>query len=96
MDFTEFPNTSPSGKWVDSDNPFPQTLLNIGKKTSHLERRSEHASSEKLATVESRRFLETTPPPIAPINSEVRTVKFFDRPLAFSELLPTSSHKGSS
>jgi hypothetical protein len=34
--------------------------------------------------------------PLAPINSEVHTVKFFHRFLAFSELLPTSSHKGSS
>jgi hypothetical protein len=28
----EFPNTSPSGKRVDSDDPFPRKLLNFGEK----------------------------------------------------------------
>jgi hypothetical protein len=28
----EFPNTSPSGKRVESDDPFPRKLLNSGKK----------------------------------------------------------------
>jgi hypothetical protein len=67
-DFTKFPNTSPSGKRVDSDDPFPRQLLNLDKKTSPSERRSGHASLGKLATVESTRFLETTP--LTPINSE--------------------------
>jgi hypothetical protein len=31
-DFTEFPNNSPSGKRVDSDDPFPRKPLNLGKK----------------------------------------------------------------
>jgi hypothetical protein len=30
--FTKFPNTSPSGKRVDSDDPFPRKPLNLGKK----------------------------------------------------------------
>jgi hypothetical protein len=30
--FTMSPNTSPSGKQVDSDDPFPQKLSNFGKK----------------------------------------------------------------
>jgi hypothetical protein len=29
--FTEFPNISPSGKWVDSDDPFPRKPTNSGK-----------------------------------------------------------------
>jgi hypothetical protein len=29
--FPEFPNTSPSGKWVDSDDPIPQTFLKLVK-----------------------------------------------------------------
>jgi hypothetical protein len=29
--FTEFPNTSPSGKRVDSDDPFPRKPTNSGK-----------------------------------------------------------------
>jgi hypothetical protein len=31
-DFPEFPNTSPSGKRVDSDDPIPRTFQNFGKK----------------------------------------------------------------
>jgi hypothetical protein len=30
--FPEFPNTSPSGKQVDSDDPIPRKLLNFSKK----------------------------------------------------------------
>jgi hypothetical protein len=30
--FTKFPNTSPSGKRVDSDDPFPRKPFNLGKK----------------------------------------------------------------
>jgi hypothetical protein len=31
-DFSEFPNTSPSGKRVDSDDPIPRKSLNFSKK----------------------------------------------------------------
>jgi hypothetical protein len=67
--FPEFPNTSPSGKRVDSDDPISRKSQNFSKKTSPSERRSRHASSVNLATVESRRLLETAP--LAPINREL-------------------------
>jgi hypothetical protein len=68
--FPDFPNTSPSGKRVDSDNPIPRKSKNFSKKTSPSERRSGHVSSRNLATIDSRRVLETAPPP-APINREL-------------------------
>jgi hypothetical protein len=34
--FAQFPNTSPSGKRVDSDDPIPRKLLNFGKKNVTL------------------------------------------------------------
>jgi hypothetical protein len=58
--FIQFPNTSPSGKRVDSDDPFPRIILRIPVKTSPSERRSVHAPL-KRTTVILRQFLETTP-----------------------------------
>jgi hypothetical protein len=43
--FAQFPNTSPSGKRVDSDGPIPRIDLEFWWKTSPSERRSGHASS---------------------------------------------------
>jgi hypothetical protein len=59
--FPEFPNTSPSGKRVDSDDPIPRKPSNLSKKTSPSERWSGHASSGNLATIELRQVLETAP-----------------------------------
>jgi hypothetical protein len=51
---------------------------------SPSERRSGHASSADLATVESRRLLETSP---TPINRELSLWKFLTTSSFFSELL---------
>jgi hypothetical protein len=61
--FTEFPNTSPSGKRVDSDDPIPRILHKFSKKTSPSERRRGHASPRKPRTVKSRRVSRNYPSP---------------------------------
>jgi hypothetical protein len=62
--FPEFPNTSPSGKRVDFDDPIRPKTLKFSKKTSPSKRQSGHASSGNLATVGSRRVLEMPPLPL--------------------------------
>jgi hypothetical protein len=62
--FTQFPITSPSGKRVDSDDPFPWKNSWIVVKKSPSERRSIHVSLSGVATVVSRHLLETTPYPL--------------------------------
>jgi hypothetical protein len=92
--FIELPNTSPSGKWVDSDDPFPRKLSNFGKKC-HPRNVGVHMCPPENSQRSNRGdFLKL--PPLALINRGVHTVKFFYRALDFSELSPTFLHRGSS
>jgi hypothetical protein len=90
----EFPNTSPSGKWVDSDNLFPRKLLNSGEKRHPRTVGVDTRPPENSQRSNRGDFLKL--PPLAPINRELFTVKIFTAPLIFSELLLAASQKGSS
>jgi hypothetical protein len=58
--FVQFPNTSPSGKRVDSDYSLARKIPNSGKK-----RHPRNVGVDTcLATVILRQFLETTPLPL--------------------------------
>jgi hypothetical protein len=57
----EFPNTSPSRKRVDSDDPIPRTFRKFSKKTSPSEHRRGHASPGNPRTVRSRRVSRNYP-----------------------------------
>jgi hypothetical protein len=61
--FPEFPNTSPSGKRVDSDDRIPRIFRKFSKKTSPSERRREHASPGNPKTVKSRQVSRNYPSP---------------------------------
>jgi hypothetical protein len=60
--FPKFPNTSPRGSGLTPTIRFHENHRISEKKMSPSQRRSGHASSVNLATVESRRVLETAPP----------------------------------
>jgi hypothetical protein len=92
--FIELPNTSPSGKWVDSDDPFPRKLSNFGKKCHPRNVGVDTCPPENSQRSNRGDFLKL--PPLALINRGVHTVKFFYRALAFSELSPTFLRRGSS
>jgi hypothetical protein len=64
--FDQFPNTSPSGKRVDSDDPIPRIKPRISVKNVTLGTSEWTRVPWKLATVVSRRFLRATP--FLPIN----------------------------
>jgi hypothetical protein len=75
--FPEFPNTSPSGKRVDSDNLIPQKLLNSGKNVTlgtsewtHVFRKTRNGRIEET----SWNY------PLAPINRELSPKKFSPLP----------------
>jgi hypothetical protein len=61
--FPEFPNTGPSGKRVDSDDPIPRIFQKFSKKTSPSERRRGHASPRNPRTVWSRQVSWNYPSP---------------------------------
>jgi hypothetical protein len=59
--FPEFPNTSPSGKRVDSGDPIPQIFRKFSKKTSPSKRWRGHASPGNPKTVKSRQVSRNYP-----------------------------------
>jgi hypothetical protein len=73
--FTQFPNTSPSGERVDSDDSFPQKTFRISVKMSPLERQSVHASPWN-AQRSSRDTFWKLPLPPSPLYKEARRGKF--------------------
>jgi hypothetical protein len=73
--FPEFPNTSPSGKRVDSDDPIPRTFRKFSKK-----RHPRNVGGDTRRPGSQRRLnrgalRETTPP--GPINSGLALLKIF-------------------
>jgi hypothetical protein len=83
--FPEFPNTSPSGKRVDSDDLFPRKLLNSGKKRHPRNVRVDTRPPENSQRSNRGEFLKL--PPLAPINRELSLWTFFTASPFFSELL---------
>jgi hypothetical protein len=67
--FLNSPTLAPRGSGLTPTIRFYENLWILVKKTSPLECRSGHASSGNLATVESRRVLETAT--LSPINREL-------------------------
>jgi hypothetical protein len=64
--FAQFPNTSPSGKRVDSDNPIPRIKSQILVKNVTLEMSEWRRVPPKNHNGHIKVFLETTP--LTPIN----------------------------
>jgi hypothetical protein len=87
--FTQFPNTSPSGKRVDSDDPFPRIVLRSPVKTLPSERRSVHGSPPKTRNG----HLETVSWNYPPLPLKPDVVTLFHCFTAFLELLKHSQRK---
>jgi hypothetical protein len=64
--FSEFPNTSPSGKRVDSDDPIPQTFRKFSKKRHPRNVGGDTRRPETLQRSDRGRVCGTTP--LVPIN----------------------------
>jgi hypothetical protein len=67
--FTKFPNTSPSRKRVDSDDPYPWKPLNFGKKRHPRNVGVDMRPPEISQRSNRGSFLEL--PPLAPINRQL-------------------------
>jgi hypothetical protein len=73
--FPEFPNTSPSGKRVDSDDPIPWVFRKFSKKRHPRNVRGDTRRPETLERLDRGRFRGTTPP--HPYKKEAPAVKKF-------------------
>jgi hypothetical protein len=62
MGFPEFPNTSPSGKRVDSDDPIPRLFRKFSKKRHPRNVGGDTRRTETLKRLSRGRFRGTTPP----------------------------------
>jgi hypothetical protein len=83
--FPEFPNTSPSGKWVDSDDPIPQKSQNFSKKR-HPQNVGGDTRPPEISQWSNRGvFVEL--PLLAPINRGMSLLKKFHRSHAFFRTL---------
>jgi hypothetical protein len=90
--FTKLPNSSPSGKRVDYDDPFPQKPLNLGK---NFTLRASEWTRVLRKIRNSRIEVGSWNYPLGPMNREVHTIDIFHWPLVFSELFsPSSTHQG--
>jgi hypothetical protein len=61
--FPDFPNTSPSGKRVDSDNPIPRKSKNFSKKRHHRNVGVDMCPPEISQQSTRGEFLKLPPPP---------------------------------
>jgi hypothetical protein len=78
--FPKFPNTSPSGKRVDSDDPIPQTFQNFSKNVTLGTSEGTHVIRKNSQRSNRGAFAEI--PPLAPINRRLPLSKFFHRSIA--------------
>jgi hypothetical protein len=74
--FSEFPNTSPSGKRVDSDDLIPRTFRNFSKKRHPPNVGGDTRHPETSQWSNQGTFAELPPPPLAPINRRLSLLKF--------------------
>jgi hypothetical protein len=72
--FPEFPNTSPSGKRVDSDDPIPRTFRKFSKKR-HPRNVGGNTRHPKTPQRSNRGRFHGTTPPLAPINRRLSLLK---------------------
>jgi hypothetical protein len=81
--FLEFPNTSPSGKRVDSDDPIPRIFRKFSKKRHPQNVGGDTRRLETLERLDRGRFRGTTRP--RPYKQEASTVKkFYSSPVFFT------------
>jgi hypothetical protein len=78
--FSEFPNTGPSGKRVDSDDPIPRTFQNFSKKRHPRNVGGDTRHPETSQRSNRGMFAEL--PPLAPINRWLPLLNFFHHSLA--------------
>jgi hypothetical protein len=88
--FPEFPNTSPSGKRVDSDDPIPWTFWKFGKKCHPRNVGGDTRRPETLQRSDRGQFRGTTPPPPVPINRRLPQFNFFTALLLLSRFVTLS------
>jgi hypothetical protein len=84
-DFSEFPNTSPSGKRDDSDDPIPRKSLNFSNKR-HPRNVGGDTHPPEISQ-QSNRGVFAELPPLAPINRGLSLLKFFTA-FSHSRFLP--------
>jgi hypothetical protein len=80
--FPEFPNSSPSGKLVDSDDPIPRILRKFSKKRHPRNVGGDTRRPETLERLDRGGFRGTTPP--GPINRRPSLLKNFTTLLVFT------------
>jgi hypothetical protein len=85
----EFPNTSPSGKRVDSDNPIPQTFQNFSKKR-HPRNVGGDTRHPETSQRSNRGTFAELPPPLAPINRRLPLSNFFHLSLSLLRIVVLS------
>jgi hypothetical protein len=73
--FPEFPNTRPSGKRVDSDDPIPRTFRKFSKKRHPRNVGGDTCHPETLQRSNRGRFRGTTP--LSPITRRLPLLNFF-------------------
>jgi hypothetical protein len=78
--FPKFPNTTPSAKRVDSDDPIPRTFQNFSKKRHPRNVGGDTRHPETSQRSNRGAFAEL--PPLAPINRRLPLSKIFHRSLA--------------
>jgi hypothetical protein len=88
--FHEFPNTSPSGKRVDSDDPIPRTFRNFSKNVTLGTSEGTRVTREpRNGRIEARS--QNYPAPLTPINRRLLLLKFFIALLLCCELYVSCS-----
>jgi hypothetical protein len=85
MGFCEFPNTSPSGKRVDSVDPIPRTFRKFSKKRHPRNVGVDTRHPNTLQWSNRGRFRGTTP--LAPINRRLPLLNFFTALLLLSRIV---------
>jgi hypothetical protein len=80
--FPEFPNTSPSRKLANSDDPVPRKSQNFSKKRHPRNVGGDTHHPETSQRSNRGAFMEL-PPPLAPINRWLPLLEIFHRSLAF-------------
>jgi hypothetical protein len=91
--FPEFPNTSPSGKRVDSDDPIPRTSRKFSKNVTLGTSEGTRVTRKPYNGLIEAGFAEL--PPLAPINRRLPLLKFFTAPLLLLRIV-TLPLRGSS